>query len=113
MTQASSLDLKNSKDQDTKLTRFRGLKRKRGLLSHILDSHGGDLVSLFGSRFELGTVYGQTNNNDLQFNSNNGNNSPVNEGDDDPFNLAPLDPPGDFLSPNTDFFDPTTDFLGP
>ncbi|GAA5797958.1 hypothetical protein HPULCUR_003356 [Helicostylum pulchrum] len=100
--------LKSSKD--TKTARFRGLKRKRSLLGNILDLHGGDLISLFGSRFELGTVYGQTNNNDLQFNSNNGNNSPVNEGDDDPFNL---DLPGDFLSPDPGFLDPTTDFLEP
>lgn len=89
---------KNSKD--IKPTRFRGLKRKRALLSNILDLHGGDLISLFGSRYELGTVYGQTNNNDLQFNSNNGNNSPVNEGNDNPFDF---DLPGDFLGPNPGF----------
>lgn len=56
---------------DVRPAKFNQLNKKRALLGDILNFQGGDLISLFGSRYDLGSSYGQRNNNDYMINSHN------------------------------------------
>lgn len=105
---------------NVKRAKFNSLNAKRALIGDILNFQGGDLISLFGSRYDLGSSYGQRNNNDYVINSHN-NESPSKDPDfpfdgffddqdflDDP-NLPGDD--GEVIGTDSDFLD-DPDFSG-
>lgn len=100
-------DDSNSLSSDAKRAKFRGLNRKRALIGDILSFQGGDLISLFSNRYELGTSYGQLNNNDYVINSHNTQN-PSTEPD---FPFDGFFDDNDFLD-DPDFPGDDDDFLG-